>query len=179
MTRRGNELGSRGSRRRAQAERQTVSFNVSRKFLVSFITITVIHVAILGAAFIRPWLYLDGSAITKAGAQAGAIITAAITAEGNPERITITATAPGMPPETVNICDDSKQCAGAVTFDICGTWILTGVIEYAHEDPSYPGYDYKLAESIAVTVTGCDIFADDFETGDTSNWSNAPRGSNE
>ena len=55
-----------------------------------------------------------------------------------------------------------------------GTWTVELYVYYAHEDPSNPGRSYQAYSTETIEVTGEDlrlIFADDFETGTTSEWS--------
>ena len=72
-------------------------------------------------------------------------------------------------------CYSSPTCSVNVTFPQCGLYQFPGVIEYAHLAPGDTG-PYVIGVNAAVIVTGCDIFADGFETGTTDAWSRTQGG---
>jgi len=140
-----------------------------------FILLLLLPIAVLdaGAAILQLNPTLDELAAPKAGFVVHTTVNLNVTAEGHPVRITISATDPAGAVRPLAVCNDVAQCAAPLTLDECGLWKADAVIEYAHEDERYPGFPYVTAEALAITVTGCDIFADGFEAGNTSNWTTA------
>jgi hypothetical protein len=130
-----------------------------------------------GAATLKPRLALSlaGLDSPEAGSPVDVRLNFLVEAQGHPETITVTAIRPNTPPAVVALCSDVPTCAGDVLLDQCGTWTIEALVEYAHEDPAYPGYPYVLAEAIPVVVDQCEIFADGFESGNLTNWTARPK----
>jgi len=77
----------------------------------------------------------------------------------------------------IAVPDGTVETGSGDSFDfrplVPGTYTIMLTVQYAHEDPSCPGSAYVATATEYLEVTGPDlrrIFADDFETGTTTNW---------
>jgi len=78
-------------------------------------------------------------------------VVISLAAEGHPESLTIYYALDRGPWLKLKSCESS--------------WGFRGEVFY-----SFDGGTIVLADPVSATVVGCEIFADDFESGDTTNW---------
>lgn len=93
-----------------------------------------------------------------------------VEAGGHPYQIDISAIIPSGSVIPIITCLATPTCQQSVKFPQCGNYRLDGLVSYSHGLPG--GGTFTIALAAFVTIVGCDIFADGFETGTTDEWSN-------
>lgn len=132
--------------------------------------------AALACSLLLLWALPGTGDIPEVVYQLGSTADLHLVAEGHPELITLQALTPSGQLLVVDTCPATTTCTSSIVLQECGTWQFPATVQYAHEDPMGGG-PYVWGGGTAAVVVGCSVFADGFETGDTSAWSLTQGGS--
>lgn len=98
------------------------------------------------------------------------LVTVVGSCGGHPFSIKLEALLPDASEIKIAECDDAIACEGSADLWTCGLWQFRCRCLYAH---TIGGEPYSAVATADAIVVGCEIFADGFEVGDTSNWTRA------